>query len=336
MTTMRRTLRSAAIGAAALASLIGAAGAQAWTGDWTISGEFARSTNPSFYGGFNPNDLAAVDATFDNRGKSVALHLEYFQAPERGTIDVAFGTGRTDGTCDTGLMDIGVTARDIVGPSHIEYAYTYSRYAPPSGSGWTYVGRVDYREHQRYQWVRLVSGLDTANHERVASLTLDGVDGQLTTVTRVANTATEMDWSFASPLLNDLQANCVEVYVPGHTRPYVVAPPASAPDPAPVPTPAPAPAPTPDPGATAPTDPAAADEVSLDDIVTTATRQGGRVVLRMSGTADQVQIRIRRASKTVDFRSTIAVRNAPAEARFVQVRFSDGTDWSSWDRIAIK
>ena len=56
----------------------------------------------------------------------------------------------------------------------------------------------------------------------------------------------------------------------------------------------------------------------------------------MNGSADQVQIRIRRASKTVDFRSTIAVRNAPAEARFVQVRFSDGTDWSSWDRVAIK
>ena len=33
--------------------------------------------------------------------------------------------------------------------------------------------------------------------------------------------------------------------------------------------------------------------------------------------------------------STIAVRNAPADAKVVQVRFSDGTDWSSWDRIAI-
>jgi hypothetical protein len=30
------------------------------------------------------------------------------------------------------------------------------------------------------------------------------------------------------------------------------------------------------------------------------------------------------------------VRNAPADAKFVQVRFSDGTDWSSWDRIAIR
>ena len=323
---VRRTMRGAVIGAAALAAMIGAAGAQAWTGDWTISGEFARTTNPSFYGGFNPNDLARVNAAFDNRAKSVSLELDWFQAPERGTIDVAFGTGQPDGSCDASLMDISIAARDINGPSHIEYAYTWSRYTPPAGTGWTYAGRVEYRDHARYQWVRIVSGLDTANHERVATLTLDGVDGALTTVSRVANTDTEMNWSFASPLLTDLRADCVEVLVPGHNRPYVVAPPAA---PAPAPAPDPAPAPAPDPSA-------AADEVTLDDIVTTATRQGAKVILRMNGSADQVQIRIRRASKTVGFRSTIAVRNAPAEARFVQVRFSDGTDWSSWDRVAIK
>jgi hypothetical protein len=87
---------------------------------------------------------------------------------------------------------------------------------------------------------------------------------------------------------------------------------------------------TPDP------DTLSADEVTLDDITTTATRKGARVVLRMSGSAEQVQIRIRRTSKTVDFRGTVALRNAPADARFVQVRFSDGTEWSSWDRIAIR
>ena len=55
----------------------------------------------------------------------------------------------------------------------------------------------------------------------------------------------------------------------------------------------------------------------------------------MDGSADQVQVRIRRASKTLDFANTVAVKNAPADAKFVQVRFSDGTDWSTWDRIAI-
>ena len=56
----------------------------------------------------------------------------------------------------------------------------------------------------------------------------------------------------------------------------------------------------------------------------------------MDGSAEQVQVRIRKASKTLSFASTVSVRNAPADARFVQVRFSDGTDWSSWDRIAIR
>jgi hypothetical protein len=78
------------------------------------------------------------------------------------------------------------------------------------------------------------------------------------------------------------------------------------------------------------------DDITLDDIATTATRRGSRVVLKMDGSADQVQIRIRKASKTLDFQNTLSVRNAPADAKFVQVRFSDGTDWSSWDRIAIR
>jgi hypothetical protein len=76
--------------------------------------------------------------------------------------------------------------------------------------------------------------------------------------------------------------------------------------------------------------------VELDDITTTATRRGTRVVLRMSGSADEMQVRIRKASKTLNFASTVAVRNAPVAARYIQVRFSDGTDWSAWDRIAIR
>jgi hypothetical protein len=142
MSGVRKHLRGAVIGAVALASLAGAAGAQAFAGDWTISGEFARSSNPSFYGGFNPNDVDSVSATFDNRAKTVALQLEFFQAPERGAIYVAFGRGQTDGTCATSTMDIAIAARDIVGPTQIEYGYSMSRYAPPSGEGWTYVARV--------------------------------------------------------------------------------------------------------------------------------------------------------------------------------------------------
>jgi hypothetical protein len=325
----RKHLRGAVIGAAVLASLAGATGAQAYAGDWTISGEFARDTNPSFYGGFNPNDVDSVSATFDNRAKTVALELEFFQAPERGTIYVSFGTGQADGSCATGTMDIAISARDIVGPSRLENAFTSSRWTPPTGDGWTYLGRSEFRDHYRYQWTRIVSGLDTANHERVGSLTLDGVNGSLTSATRVANTATEMNWAFAWPLLTNIQADCLELEVPGHRNPYVIAPPAT---PAPDPTPAPSPDPTPAPAATL----LGTDDITLDDIATTAVRRGGRVILRMEGSADQVQVRIRKASKTLNFKNTLSVRNAPADAKFVQVRFSDGTDWSSWDRIAIR
>ena len=333
MSKTRRHLRGAVIGAAVLASLAGAAGAQAFEGDWTLSGQFARDTNPSFYGGFNPNDVDSVSATFDNRAKTVALQLNFFQAPERGNIYVGFGTGQADGSCLTGTMDIAIAARDIVGPSHLENAFTSSRYTPPAGDGWTYMGRSTFHDHYRYQWTRIVSGLDTANHERIGTLTLDGVNGALTSVTRVANTATEMNWAFAWPLLTNIQADCLEIEVPGHRNPYVIAPAATpAPDPAPAPAPTPDPTPSPAPAATL----LGADDVTLDDIVTTATRRGSRVVLKMDGSAEQVQVRIRKASKTLSFASTVSVRNAPADARFVQVRFSDGTDWSSWDRIAIR
>jgi len=329
----RKHLRGAVIGAAVLASLAGATGAQAYSGDWTISGEFARDTNPSFYGGFNPNDVDSVSATFDNRAKTVALELEFFQAPGRGNIYVSFGTGQADGSCATGTMDIAISARDITGPSRLENAFTTSRWTPPAGDGWTYLGRSEFRDHYRYQWTRIVSGLDTANHERVGSLTLDGVNGSLTSVTRVANTATEMNWAFAWPLLTNIQADCLELEVPGHRNPYVIAPPAT---PAPAPDPTPAPSPDPTPAPTRAGTLLGTDDITLDDIATTATRRGSRVVLKMDGSADQVQIRIRKASKTLNFASTVSVKNAPADARFVQVRFSDGTDWSNWDRIAIR
>jgi hypothetical protein len=326
----RKHLRGAVIGAAVLASLAGATAAQAYTGDWTISGEFARDTTPSFYGGFNPNDVDSVSATFDNRAKTVALQLEFFQAPERGNIYVGFGTGQADGSCATGTMDIAIAARDIVGPSHLENAFTFSRFTPPAGDGWTYMGRSEFHEQYRYQWTRIVSGLDPANHERVGTLTLNGVNGSLTSVTRIANTATEMNFAFGWPLLSNIQADCLEIEVPGHNTPYVIAPPA-APAPAPAPAPVPDPTPTPTPAAASSTP----GDVTLDDIATTATRRGGRVILQMDGSADQVQVRIRKASKTLTFANTLAIRNAPADAKFVQVRFSDGTDWSTWDRIAI-
>lgn len=331
----RTRLRGALIGAAALGALVAVPAAQAYDGDWRIAGEFERSTSPSFYGGFNPNDVDEVEAVFDNRAKTLSVNLEYFQTPERGNVYINFGRGQADGSCQTGVMDIAIASRDITGPSRTEYAWTTSRYTPPAGEGWTYVGRFSAQGYWRYQWSRIVSGLDTEHYERVATLELDQVDGALTDVERLDNGATEMSWSFGSPLLNGIQADCLEIQVPGRRAPFTVAPPATAPAPDPAPAPAPAPAPEP-----APTPAPGADdgsaETTLDDMIVSAGRRGSSIELRMTGDAEKVQIRVRRASKTLAFRSRVVLKNQDAAVRWVMVRFSDGSDWSDWERVQVR
>jgi hypothetical protein len=329
----RTRLRSALIGAAALGALVAVPAAQAYDGDWRIAGEFERSTSPSFHGGFNPNDIDAVEAVFDNRAKTLRLDLEYFQTPERGAVYVNFGRGRADGSCQTGVMDIAINARDINGPARTEYAWTWSRYAPPAGEGWTYVGRFSGQGSWRYQWSRIVPGLDPEHYERVATLELDQVDGSLTDVEWLDNGATRMSWSFGSPLLNGIQADCLEIQVPGRHTPFTVAPPATAPAPAPAPAPEPAPAPAPPPVPEAGDDTA---ETTLDDMVVSAGRRGTSIELRMTGDAETMQVRVRRASKTLAFRSRVILKNQDSRVRWVMVRFSDGVDWSDWERVQVR
>ena len=137
-----------------------------------------------------------------------------------------------------------------------------------------------------------------------------------------------MGWTFGSPQLNGLTANCVEITVPGRRAPFVITPPA-------VPVTEPPAAPTPPPS-TAPADPSPTDGVTLDEITTQATRIGSRIKLTMNGDAAQLQVRIRKSSKTLTFSNSLSIKNQPTSVRYVYVRFSDGTDWSDWDRIAIK
>jgi len=93
----RTRLLGALIGAAALGALVAVPAAQAYDGDWRIAGAFERSTSPSLYGGFNPNDVDEVAAVFDSRAKTLRVDLEYFRAPERGNVSVNFGRGQADG-----------------------------------------------------------------------------------------------------------------------------------------------------------------------------------------------------------------------------------------------
>jgi hypothetical protein len=111
----------------------------------------------------------------------------------------------------------------------------------------------------------------------------------------------------------------------------VIAPPA-----APVVDPAPPTDTTPTPPSTGTPAPEATDDITLDEISTRATRVGSRIKLTMTGDANQLQLRIRKSSKTLTFANSLSIKNQPTSVRYVHVRFSDGTDWSDWDRIAIR
>ena len=312
-------------------------GAAAWPGDWTIAGSFARSTAPSFQGGFNPSDVDAVTAAFDNRAKALTLRLAFFEPPARGGIDVDLGRGRPDGSCDASAIGISIDARDRIAetvrqievprwvPAQTAIAWSWSsRYGP---YGYTLIGYDAWR--MQYQWLRVTpgywtrdvqqvaeSGPDPTAHDRVAALVVDGIDGQLDATATVGNADTTMAWTFASPLLTDLQADCLEIRIPGRAAPFVIAPPPAAP-----------PAP----------DPAPADgEVDLAPPTATAARSGGRVVVTLDGSAERVAIRVRGLSRDVAFRSRITLRGVPTSARSLQVRFSDGDGWSEWLRVPIR
>ncbi len=322
----RSTLRArnAIIGAVSLAVLAVAPAAQAYPGDWSISGEFERTTTPSFAGGFNPNDVDEFSAAYDNRAKTLAIDLEYFQVPGRDNVYVSFGTGLPDGSCNTGAIDITIASRDIT-------TTRTSRVWIPA-QWFNNDGRHFWRDG--YWAIRTDTSVDTEHYERFATLERDGVDGSLEQVARLDSDETEMGWTFGSPLLNGLAADCVEITVPGRRAPFVIAPPA-APVTVPAPIPSPTPTPTPIPGAGAP-DPLTSDDVALDDIITSATRVGSRIKVTMTGDANQVQLRIRKSSKTLAFSNSLSIKNQPTSVRYVYVRFSDGTDWSDWDRIAIR
>lgn len=341
----RRLLCAGALVAGVLA-VVPTAGA--YEGDWIVEGEFARTTTPSFSGGFNPNDVDYVAVRFDNRAKELAVQLDFFEVPSRGNVYLSLGTGRFDGTCDAGALDLAVIAKDHIGQTtetiqvpywvggETQYATTWAPYGP--GPGWEYVGysswtglykwkrytpgHYEYREE-----TRTTTGVSSTEHERVATLERDGVNGDLTDTDVVDNDERQLQWTFAHPLLSDVAANCIEIHVPGRNAPFVLSPPA-------VPAPTPTPTPTPE---TPIADDGTIEELDFDEVTTTARRRSGRIELRMvGGDATQMQIKVRRTTKTVDFRRRVLLRGSSATAKAVSVRFSDGADWSEWERIVVR
>jgi len=291
--------------------------AAAHPGDWALTGSFERTVAPSFQGGFVPDDVDRVDAVFDNRAKTLALSLRFFEAPTRGEIAADLPAVRTE----------TITERFWVPEQH---RWTVSSAWP--GPGWSYLGWDAWRG--RHRWLRAgywdartftreVADVDPSAHERTAVLEREGVAGALTAAIRVGHGDAAMAWTFGHPLLDGLAADCLEIRVAGRLAPFAVVP---APAPAPAPEPAPAP-------------PSAGDDpdlVDLEEVAVTAVRRAGLVELRLTGDAERVQIRARGASRSMAFRPRIVLRGTAATARWVAVRVGDGADWSDWLRVPVR
>jgi hypothetical protein len=315
---------------AALALAPEAAGAS-----WSLEGRFDRASSPGFGGGFPPDEVDEIALAYDDRAKRVDLRLRLWATPSRGAIEVAAGTALADGTCEAGAAIIAIEARDVL-RTRTEVA-TEAVWVPDRhrwetsyrwpGTGWTYLGWDDWRRQHRWlrpgHWERRTTSrevveVDPDRHERVARLTRQGVHGHLEAHHELPTGGVEMAWSFASPLLDDLAADCLEVTVPDRAEPYVVAPAPSAgtPDDEPI---------------------GDEEEVELDGIEATARRRGTRVLLLLSGgEADRIGVRANGRARSLPFRPRVALRGVPARSRSLLVRFEADGAWSDWEAVTIR
>lgn len=325
-------------------SLLAAAPATASEGDWTLSGSFARTTAPSFSSGFNPDDLDRAEIAFDSRTKELRLALATFDTPSGGPVRLTLGTGRPDGACALGAAEVTITSQAAL----VERTYpeTVQEWSPPQerrtwsntwpGTGWAFAGYDSWT--RVYRWIRpgtwlqrtvyrTVVEADPLRLERTAMLTRLGVDGSLAATTTVDIGGRTAVWAFGAPQLDGLRATCAAITIPNRAAPYTIPPP--QPDPAP--TPAPTPPMTGDPAADDP------DAIDLEEIEITATRREGSIELRLTGgEAESIGIRVRRASRTVAFRSRLVLRRQPATVRSVLIRLHDGDAWSDWERVPVR
>jgi len=326
--------RFAIVALTIVAALAAPLTAAAQTGSWTIAGHFERTTAPSFQSGFVTDDIDAITASFDHRAKALTVDLRHFEAPSRGAVQIDFGLGQPDGTCLADRAGIAITAADIPLLQTVteterfwspdQHRWEIGYYWP--GSGWTYLGWNESR--RRHHWLRPgrwetrtvtreISGVDEGAHQRTAILTRDGVGGELVQSLRVETGAVQLRWSFAHPLLDGLQADCLEIHVPGRAAPFAL-----------IPVPA-GPAPEPD------ADPEA-DDRPVRAISIRAGRRGSSIALRLTGDATRIQIRAGRATRTLAFRPRIVLRHQAPGLRTVAVRTHDGSGWSDWRRVRIR
>ena len=328
---MLRTARSRICGAIAIVAVGTALLALApAAGAWSVAGAFAPSPTPSLGG--TGGDPQSAELAYDAATHTLALRLAFAAPPSRSAIDVAAGSTRTDGTCSDDVIAVAIDARDrIVAttqtitertwvPERTEIGWTWSSRWPPSGRDWTYIG-YDTRT-LRHKWLRVVDGYwreqhheetttgpDPTSHERTAALSIAEADGMLADTAIMAEGAVTVAWSWSSPILDLVTADCLSVRVAGRRHVFAVVTPLVAAPPALV---------------------AVAARRS-----TRASASGPVLHLRLRGRAQAVQIRIGgRRSPALPFARSVRLR-VTGTPRAIAIRFSNGRRWTPWRTVTV-
>ena len=300
--------------------LVASGQAAAFSGDWYLKGELERPSSPAFFSAFSPYDVDQVDVEFNNRTKSLAVALAFFETPPSGDITVALGIA--DQTSCAWVATLAVSTRPhtftrqvfepvySTSPGYLEYRYTVA--ADALALPWTMVGMdgLNYKwsrwfpESRHYEGVRAVEReyVDANQHERLGQLRRAGVDGSLEQAYVAANETTSMAWTFSHPRLDGLVATCVEIVTPDRVQRLISALPIDEIN----------------------------EEPEDEEVVVSARRKRGKVQLA-ANQGSKIAVRFGRKQAQKNSRSITVTTNR----RRVQVRvFTDA--WSPWTTVTIK
>lgn len=317
---------------AVIGALIGAPAAFAGAA-WSVEGSFAPSTTPVL--GRGSADPTAAALAYEPGTGTLRLRIDFAAPPARTPIHVSAGSTQPGGTCLPNGLVIDVAAQDHLVP--VEHAVTtrtwvpqrteigesWSERWPPAGSGWTLLSYDKWS--RRYKWIRVIPGRwldethyetslepDPNSHERAAGVGIDGADGVLEDVAVVADDATTLAWTFASPLLDGTAADCLSVRVASRRGAFTITAPL-------------------------PEAPPAIESATLRRAARGARERGRTLRLRLRGSATAVQLRIAgRRTPSLPFARALSVRTGGSGPLTIAIRFSDGRRWTAWRTVRVR
>lgn len=147
-------------------------------GGWVVEAAFDRSPQPTWHGGFSPDEVAWVRVEQDVHRGGVTLAVGFFVEPDRPTVTVQLGVTPR---CDTLAMTM-----TSVGDTYTEWSPEGTRYrvqAQSPGPGWYYEGHWwDGQAHDLPRWSKWESSgyhpIPGAPAQQ-SSMTLAGMRGGL-------------------------------------------------------------------------------------------------------------------------------------------------------------